>query len=446
MRLTLLDKDQFACLIKFGELMLPGYSFSDISGETDIEGALHQVLKYGNPIEYPSQYIIVQYDNKDNDSRIFFSSIIQLIATDAESRHLFSHQFRDDLIIQPERYSHVFRDYLQGSFQKDRIQKGIIAFRSLCGLDTSDDYSEAVEIIHRGLTNRLEYRHHYDLPPTEREKPYSLMISYDRHAPYPNGWAGYYCDVIETYCYYKKPEMGYEEAVAEKTSIYNKVVGLGPSAKSKEINNAIKDEPFTQGCNQFFNYPGGYIVPFLFFVLRDKFRSVDSFSSHNKFIEQVKLAYPDAFDIACTFVGGFFGYDKFYEDYYSSLNLPFIRNNGILQTPLHEEPKERSVSKKKKVTDSTPAKSLSAVFLDGSPLFNELFEVIDSSLNRSKSKTLLLAGLQKHKDDEEQLQVIKGLLLSPIEKKSLLKEAFSISNWTSSIKTVRERYQQIKNQ
>ena len=333
MNVSLIDKDLFASLLRYGEVILPDYSFSVISEDLPIEDALRAILRSGNPIEYPSQYIIVLYDCSDNSNILPISAVKELIATDIDGRRLFSSQFREDLIIQSERYKAVFQEYLDNDFQKAKIRKGIASFRTLCGLDVANNYDKDVDIIYRGIANRIRYRHHFQLPAEERDEPYALMISYDRHAPYPRGWAGYFYDVIETYCYHCDPNLGYSETVIEGTGIYKLISALPQDAVSKQIEEAIKDEKFTHLCNEFFDKPGGYLVPYIFFILRDRFRDAESYSKHAYLIRQIKEQFPEAFDTASIFVGGFFGYEKFYDDYYTALNLPILRSRHPFRSP-----------------------------------------------------------------------------------------------------------------
>ena len=507
MNVSLIDKDLFASLLRYGEVILPDYSFSVVSEDLPIEEALRLVLRAGNPIEYPSQYIIVLYECPDNSNKLPIGAVKELVATDADGRRLFSSQFREDLIIQPERYQAVFQEYMDGDFQKEKIKKGIVTFRTLCDLNVADNYDEEVSIIYRGISNRIRYRHHFQLPAEERDEPYALMISYDRHAPYPKGWAGYFYDVIETFCYHRDPNLGYSETVIEGTGIYKLISALPKDATSKKINEAIKDEKFTQLCNEFFNKPGGHLVPYIFFILRDRFRDAESFSKHAYLIQQIKEQFPDAFDIACTFVGGFFGYEKFYDDYYTALNLPILRGRQPFRSPEPVKPVPTKAEKpsyevvpgsaevpvepspdgdvkedeknKELVTPETleaeeskrgsgepnpepsasvedgapkytneanperpsPADVLDGVFLEGTDLFKELYYVIDGCLSKGAERENILTGLSRHKNDDETLEVIRGLFISPVEKKGLIKELLSLSRYPGkSIRIIRERF------
>lgn len=497
MNVSLIDKDLFASLLRYGEVVLPDYSYSVISEDLPIEDALKEILCSGNPIEYPSQYIIVLYDCPDNSNILPIYKVKELVATDSDGWRLFTSQFREDLIIQPEGYKAVFQEYLEDDFQKARIKKGIVSFRTLCGLDVTDNYDEEVSIIYRGLSNRIRYRHHFQLPPEERDEPYALMISYDRHAPYSRGWVGYFCDVIETFCYHRKPDLGYSETVIEGTGIYKLINALPQNAASKQINEAVKDEKFTQLCNEFFNRLGGYLVPYIFFILRDRFRNSESFSEQANLIQRIKDQFPEAFDTASIFVGGFFGYEKFYDDYYSKMQLPILKNLQHPCSPLSVPAKAESTLAQLEVEtkenranpsddlcvkvetvsneqilvedsgelkdnsgeeiaalfnldgemideDTKEANSEQSVFVEGNDLFKKLYYAIDNCLNDGKEKTDIINGIERYRNDNRMLEEIQGLLVSPIENKknkNLIKERLNLSRYPVTMKKLREHLQ-----
>ena len=505
MNIALLDKDLFANLLRFGEIILPEYSFCVVSEDLPIESALRLILKNGNPIEYPSQYIIVLYECPTHLNLLQIGSVKELIATDADGNRQFTSQFREDLIIKPEKYKSIFQEYLEGFFHKAMIKKGIASFRTLCGLEVADNYDEEINIIHRGISNRIKYRHHYLLPAGERVEPYVLMISYDRHAPYPSrGWVGYFYDVMELFCYYRDPNLGYSEMVIEGTSIFKKICTLPQDLSSKQIVAAIEDEKFTQLCNEVFSRPGGYLVPYIFFILRDRFRESESFVRHVDLIEQIKKQFPDAFDTASIFIGGFFGYEKFYDDYYSSLNLPIFNANqsfhlpgaevsvlpdpkknfeeidsmatksGAESVPSHEakhvvstsatsdiaaedafgfkksnNPNEQLSMTPKEVLrvasdQSKEPQSLAELGLEGKPLYKKLYTAIELALPKSaKIKIKLLSVLDRYKDDDKKLQEIY-FLFDGDSKKDLIKKEFEFDRYPGSeIAKIREQLKKI---
>lgn len=462
-RIALINKDLFADLLRFGKVILPDYSYSVVSKELPIEEALKVILKSGNPIEYPSQYIIVAYDYPDNTNELPISTIKELIATDADGKRLFSSQFRDDLIIQAERYESIFQGYLEGSFQKEKITKGIVAFRTLCGLAVADNYDEEVSVIYRGISNRIKFHHHFQLPAEERKEPYALMISYDRHAPYPKGWIGYFYDLIETYCYHSNPNLGNSDMVINRTSIYKRISALQQSSKLKQIEDAIKDEKFTQLCNEFFYRPGGHMVPYIFFVLRDEFRDTESFFKHTSLINNFKTRYPNAFDTASIFVGGFFGFEKFYDDYYTVLNLPIFRRairaaepvlataveipNKINDSGVSVQDANENVLSPMPLERSDSDEILGGLFHESTDLFGEILSCINVCLNSGKEKKEISEWLIRNKDDYEKLERFREMVINRNKNRDEIKKFLGFSRYPGkSIEKIREYFHRMQKQ
>lgn len=382
-----------------------------------------------------------------------------MIATDADSRKLFSSQFRDDLIIQDERYADVFTDYLNNDFQKERILNGIIAFRKLCELDCSEDYTDVADDLFNGMTDRRKYGHHYNLPPEERDKPYSLMVTYDRHSPYPKSWAGFFYDVIEAFIYHTKHELGYSEEIAVKSQVYNLIDELGPKATSEEIYERIKDEDFSKKCNSFYTKPGGYLVPYIFFILRDRFRTADDFESQKKLIEQIKQAFPEAFDTASSYVGGFFGYDKFYEDYYTSLNLPILKRSGVIQKTSSEEGEGPSddASQMKPEVDAKEQADKGDGPLENEDSEKDLFghvQTLNDKLEKaicacttdgSNLRKNLIDGVKQHKNSKEEIKEIFYLFISPEIVKIEFEKYFKFDSRSFRKKTIKKIGEYLQN-
>lgn len=308
--------------MRYGEILVPEYTTSKTECNTPMgqEQVIRKIIEECNPISDPGNYIIVIYNAANKRNTLKIKNVKYLIATDDAGYHLFSTQFRQDLNIVKPVYADIFHEYNDRILRKNMITKGIDVFRTLCKLKTNTN-SKIVDDIMEGLDIRATYRHHYLLPPEKRENPYHLMIAYDRYAPYSNGDLGYFCDVIETICYYEKPELGYADAIAGHTKIYSKIATLGERSSAGIIVGSIKNEQFASKAKEIFKLPGDYIVPFIFYFLRDKFRQEESFEAHKIVINELKKGFPDAFDIAATFIGGFFGYKTFYDDYYSKLPI-----------------------------------------------------------------------------------------------------------------------------
>lgn len=473
MNLALIDKDLFASLLRYGEVILPTYSFRSISDESQIQEALRSILRSGNPIEYPSQYIIVVCDNFENN-KLLITSVKKLIATDADGMRLFSFQFRNDLIIKPEKYQDIFQEYLKNDFQKERIIKGIVYFRKLCHLSDRDNYDDEANIIYRGMNNRIKYHHHYDLPAKERTDPYAFMISYDRYAPYPREDVGYFYDLIELCCYYRRKDTRYSESIIEQTDVYKQINALPPDKKSqpKSIDEAIMNEKFTQYCNTTWSKPGGYWVPYLFFMLRDRFRDSDSFTKQRELIERMKNLFSEAFDTASIFVGGFFGYEKFYDDYYSMLNLCILRSQKPSLSPeltnsVYIDDKTNPVARKTELTEGDAPSShsedtkvdgvttesqvtkengpvcpeIGGMFCEGPDLYKKLYDCIDDCSSKDRGKRQILNWLERNKENDRNLLKFEELIENPSERRDEFKNLLGLSTYPNKLmKKIRDSY------
>lgn len=328
MRAAIVDIELFTTLLKYGEVRIPDFMSDEIlSGERK---AIKEVLAKSNPVYEPSRYLIVFYEQVANEQDcIDIRKVKRLMWADEAGEKLYRSQFRNDLDIKRAEYSDLFHSYVNEDLQKSNINKGIRAFRYLCGFDSDRDFPDETEIIFKAMNARLRYHHHYMLPEEYCKKPYILMLCYDRYAPYNNGLIGYFCDVVEILCYYDNPSLKYieGEGIATRSKIWhNQLSGLD-GKDSSTIYDAIKDEQFALKCKEIFGgNPWGLLIPYIFFLLRDRIRSEKPLKDY---IEQIKKKGADfefALDKASIYVGGFFGYERFYDDYYSALKLPILKS------------------------------------------------------------------------------------------------------------------------
>lgn len=339
MRAAIVDIELFTTLLKYGEVRIPDFMSEEIlSGERK---AIEDILAKSNPVYEPSRYLIVFYEQVANKQDcIDIRKVQRLMWADEAGEKQFQSQFRNDLDIKRAEYSDLFHSYVNVDLQKSNINKGIKAFRCLCGFDSDRDFPDETEIIFKAMNVRLQYHHHYKLPEEYCKKPYILMLCYDRYAPYNNGLIGYFCDVVEILCYYKRPSLKYieGEGIAKQSQIWHKQLSGLAGKDSSAIYDAIKDEQFALECNEMFGgNPWGLLVPYIFFLLRDRIRSKRPLKDY---IEQIKKKGEDfefALDEASIYVGGFFGYERFYDDYYTALKLPILKSadGEILNPEIH---------------------------------------------------------------------------------------------------------------
>ncbi len=421
--------------MKFGHVFIPRRNSVLIAENQPEEQVLLELLEGCNLITYPEQYLLVKTIGISEDELVI-EDVQEIISTNSLGYTDLKNQFRRDLKITPPIYEHVFRNYLEGPYRYNQILNGLHAFRALCGVSTEGDFSSIIDNIVKGYQYRVTYHQHYKMPSECFQDPYAAMVAYERHAPYSMGRIGYFCDVVELFCYIRKPDLGYRDSVIEGTSIYKVLTSLPQNAKTPDIVNFIKDQGFVTQCNEYFILPGGYLVPVIFFWLRERFRDKETFIENKVFIDSIKEAFPDEFDIACSFVGGFFGYEHFYEEYYSKLNLPILFSPSI---PKVEAPEPIVVPEPKAVENNEPGTEAD----EAAKVFNTIraaFEALPNKPPRYMKAVIALAS------DNEKILALGDLLQQFMDTSSQIKELLGLKQFAKKdIVFIKDKYTQLIN-
>lgn len=435
MRLAIITKEDLASLMKFGHVFIPRRNSVLIAENQSEEQSLLELLQGCNLITYPEQYLLVKTAG-NSDDELVIEDIQEIIASNSQGYNDLKNQFRRDLKITQPIYEHIFRNYLEGPYRYNQILNGVLAFRTLCEVPIEGDFSGIIDSIVKGYQYRVTYHQHYKMSPECFQDPYAAMVAYERHAPYSLGRIGYFCDVVELFCYIKKPNLGYRDSVIEGTSIYKTLTSIPKDAKTAEIVDLIKDQGFVAQCNEIFTLPGGYLVPVIFFWLRERFRDKETFLENKAFIDSIKASYPEEFDIACSFVGGFFGYEHFYEEYYSKLNLPILFTFSIPKVEVPElvvEPKPVAEERSEGDTDADEA----------AKVFNTIqaaFEALPNKPPRYMKAVLKLAS------DNQRVLALGDLLLQFMDTSQQIKDLLELKQFSKKdISFVKEKYTQLIN-
>lgn len=412
MRAAVVDIELFTTLLKYGEVRIPDFMSEEIVSGELIGRAIKVVLATSNPVYEPSRYLIVFYEQaeKDHDC-IDIRNVKRLMWADEAGEKLFRSQFRNDLIIERAQYSDVFHSYVSVDLHKRNINKGIRAFRYLCGFNDDRDFSDETEIIFQAMNARLKYSHHYQLPEEYCKNPYILMLCYDRYAPYSKGPIGYFCDVVEILCYYEKPSLKYVEGegIATRSQIWHKRLSLLAGKDSSAIYDTIKDEQFAQKCNEIFGgNPWSLLISYIFFLLRDRIRSEKPLKGYIERIKQKGKDFEFALDKASIYVGGFFSYERFYDEYYSALKLPILKST---------DDKKISNPENAAVEISNDKKGDEDLVLD-SPKVTKIKDSINTAyLRTSKNKTIALSIVEREKCNKDIIDLLYEIIVVANDKR-----------------------------
>ena len=107
--ITLIDKNDFANLFRYGEIFIPEYVSAEVDDTVSEEQAISSILERCNPITTPSNWIIVRHTS-ENSKILNVTNIKSLAATNDDGYYLFTTQFSEDLIIEKAQCGHLFQN------------------------------------------------------------------------------------------------------------------------------------------------------------------------------------------------------------------------------------------------------------------------------------------------------------------------------------------------
>jgi hypothetical protein len=192
--------------------------------------------------------------------------------------------------------------------------------------------------------NGLEFRKHGTKANKIQNGNYwEYLIAYDRFDYFPNSTLGYFYDSGQVFAYSKGLPTFEGSGIhqfLEKLNFANPTAKLPDIIKYLETEEQLKgyvSQTTTSDIKQ-------YIVAPLYLMLRDEIRKSDDIAQTKLFknLEYLKK-FDDSFNYAVILLGAFFGFRKFYDNYYEVLNLRFYKDFKAPQKQTEKEELQEKV-------------------------------------------------------------------------------------------------------
>lgn len=323
MAVALLTKEEFTSLYKYGHVQLNPHRICDKEGFIE---AIKHVLSASDSFEFAQERLIV------NTATIVgfvlhLKDLLSIHTLDQQSKSLFETQFHKNLVFGEPIPEDIFTDWYQDVLiERDTID-GIHAFRTICGLpeEKNEDF---VKGIVKGRIHRKSYKY-FDVPIEERGI-WDMLVAYDRYGHYGNESKGHLLDLLDVLIYStqkKEKYLGYSDTAIENQSIYGKIDGL----TGRNFAELIEGLKTTEGTEKFIaSATGAYgdiRIPISFLFLKEQFRKEDDWGKLKPIVDKARDFCQEQFGPVVSLIGGFFGYDRFYNDYYEALNLAVLKSS-----------------------------------------------------------------------------------------------------------------------
>lgn len=329
--LSIVLREQFTFFYRAGYTFIPLQSLILFEGEIDnhVKEMVVKMFKTTTPFFYDEEYLILHLEKTPTNE----SEFVQFEINDIVAVYPLSKQAQTSIeskIDQRIRLENPVFETILPSIEKDiekkEVEKAISALWTTCKIEYPiEKYVANIGL--ENIFNGLEFRKHGTKANKIQQGNYwEYLIAYDRFDYFPNSTLGYFYDAGQVFAY----SNGHQSF--EGSAIYNfleKLNSVNPTAKLPEIINFLKTEEHLK------NYVSKttdrdikqYIVTPLYLMLRDEIRNSDDIS-HTKLFKNLDYLknFEDSFNYAIILLGSFFGFRKFYDNYYESLNLRFYKD------------------------------------------------------------------------------------------------------------------------
>uniref|UniRef100_UPI0025D1007F hypothetical protein n=1 Tax=uncultured Mucilaginibacter sp. TaxID=797541 RepID=UPI0025D1007F len=279
------------------------------------------------PFEYDEEYVILKLEKPAKENSLFnIQDLIELYPLSEQAKN--SIESKIDVRIKLSKP--IFEDILEvieSNIQQQEILKAIDALWKICDFkEANTDYIERIGFgnIMRGLDFR---RNGIKAKKIETGNYWNYVIAYDRIDYFPNTNLGYFFDAGQAFAY-SKGLPGLEGTALQ--SLLDGVNSKNPLIKFKEAIEILETSEMAKGyiAQTGTDQIKSYIITPLYFMLKEELRKTDDLADSIliKRLPYLQKEFEESFKYAIVLLGAFFGFRKFYDAYYDSLNLRFYKN------------------------------------------------------------------------------------------------------------------------
>lgn len=320
MNFTIIDKEEFIALFKFGEIPVQKKRTILTQDEVDVSNQILSILKQLPFFEYDEEVLILELENDFNDEYLRINQIKALIPLSKRAKLSFERNFDSNLIFQKPRFQNILDKYYQ-HINLIHHKKGAKALTEIFGC--SNNFTDLIsdEVFIEAYTRK-----------ENGEKSHSFvgdflthLLVYERYDFFPKTDLGFLYDLGTILANSKGKESfkgsSFHAFLESNKDQFNRL-------KLNEIFKIIESEKDLEGLRVALTHENGikwYIAGTLYLKFKEACKNTDSIfdTPIGKSIGKPKQSHPynDELDLSIYVLGLFFGFQKFNKDYYFNSNL-----------------------------------------------------------------------------------------------------------------------------
>ena len=329
--ITAILRSQFDLFFRFGFIDINTRLCFDFGNRQD--SSILEIFSVITPYYDESHYLLIEFEVADFDitQGIYPIQIEQLIKIYPISRKVFVsiNQSRLDNRVRIEQplCEHLLFD-IEMIFRKRMLLRSIQALWTICGLKGDFDQTLATigsESILQGISYR---KRGISAQAAKQENYWSILIAYDSYnLNFPSSTLGSFYDAGEVFAFSK----GDETFVGSRYyNFLEKLRRMDPEISLKDIVSAIEHSEEIAGYRNLSSIKNlkAYLIAPVFLMLKNDLRKeTDVRKSKLAKMDYLEKTIGESIKPAIVLLSAFFGYDRFYDDYYDNLNLRFFNTS-----------------------------------------------------------------------------------------------------------------------
>jgi hypothetical protein len=345
--LSIVFRNQFNLFYRFGYTFILKSRLVEFDGDINDETQESIIKQFRtlSPFEYDEEYLILHLEKGTaNESDFIPFDIQDIVAVYPLSQQAkVSIESKIDQRIRLEKpIFETLLPLIATEIESKEVKNGISALWKICKIENPvENYIANIGL--ENIFNGLEFRKHGTKANKIQNGNYwEYLIAYDRFDYFPNSTLGYFYDAGQVFAFAKGLP------TFEGSGIYQfleKLNSTNPTVKLPDIIKFLETEEQLKGyvSQTTSSDIKQYIVAPLYLMLRDEIRKSEDITQTKLFnnLDYLKK-FDGSFNCAVILLGAFFGFRKFYDNYYEALNLRFYKD---FKTPPNQPDKEEQQEK-----------------------------------------------------------------------------------------------------
>jgi hypothetical protein len=341
--LSIVLREQFTFFYRAGYTFIPNTELIFFEGELEsdlIKEKIFEKFKTLTPFFYDQEYLILHLEKETTSESDFIQfeiqDIVAIYPLSKEAKASIESKIDQRIRLETPIFENVLQ-LIKTEIENKEVEKAMSALWKICKIESPlEKYVANIGL--DNIFNGLEFRRHGTKANKIQNGNYwEYLIAYDRFDYFPNSTLGYFYDSGQVFAYSKGLPTFEGSGIhqfLEKLNYANPTAKLPDIIKYLETEEQLKgyvSQTTTSDIKQ-------YIVAPLYLMLRDEIRKSDDIAQTKLFknLEYLKK-FDDSFNYAVILLGAFFGFRKFYDNYYEVLNLRFYKD---FKTPQKQTEKE----------------------------------------------------------------------------------------------------------